>query len=88
MKSSVSSKISRYSFDTLLIDDEIDHETVVLSVVTSSESYESSRTDYGFMVVSTESFSSESSELLAIIQKVISSTSFTSCLELIPESNL
>jgi len=45
------SQISRYSFVTLLIEDEIDHETVNSSVVTSSGPSESSRVDSGFMVV-------------------------------------
>ena len=37
MEFSVSSQISRYSFVTLLIEDEIDHETVDSSIVTSSD---------------------------------------------------
>ena len=59
------------------------------NVVTSSGPSKSPRVDYSFMVVPTESFTSKSSEFLAMIQHVISSTSsFTSCLEFIPESNL
>ena len=76
MESSVSSQISRYSFVTPLIDDEIDHETVDSSVITSSGPSESPHVDYGFMVLPTESFSSESSKLLAIIQQVIVSALF------------
>ena len=59
MESSVSSQISRYSFVTHLIDDEIDHETVDSSVITSSGPSESPHVDYSFMVLPTESFSSD-----------------------------
>ena len=66
---SVSSQIVRYSFATPLIEDEIDHEIVNFSVVTSSGPgpFESSCADYDFMVIPTDSFSSESSEFLAMI---------------------
>ena len=40
------------------------------------------------MVVPTESFSSESSLFIVMIHRVISSASFTGCLEFIFESNL
>jgi len=40
------------------------------------------------MIVPTESSSSESSEFLAMIQRVIFSASFIGCLEFIPESSL
>ena len=53
VKSSVSCQISRYSFTTLLIEDEINHETVDSSVVISSWLSESPHCDYGFMVVPT-----------------------------------
>jgi len=64
VESSVSSQISKYSFATPLIEDEIDHEIVDSSVITFSRSFKSPRADYGSMV---ESSSSESSEFLAMI---------------------
>ena len=67
VQSSASSQISRYSFFTPLIKDEIDHKTVDSSVVTSSGPSESPRTDYDFMIVPTKSSSSESSEFFVII---------------------
>ena len=60
-------KFFRYSFAKLLIEDEIDHETVDSRIVTSSEPFEFSRADYVFMVVPTESTSSESSKFLGMI---------------------
>ena len=75
------SQISRYSFVTLLIEDEIDHETVDSSIITSSEPSQSPRVDYDFVLIPTESSSSESSEFLAMIQQVISNaSSFIGCL--------
>jgi len=72
-----------------LIEHEIDHETIDSSVITSSGPSKSSRDDYVFMVVPTESSSSESSEFLVMIQCVIfSAYSFTDCLEFTSESNL
>ena len=50
-ESSVSSQISRYSFATPLINDDIEHETVDSSVVTSNRPFESLRVEYSFMVV-------------------------------------
>ena len=49
---------------------------------------ESPRVDYDFMVIPIESFFSESSEFLGMIQQVISSTFFIGCLEFISESSL
>ena len=60
-------KFFRYSFAKLLIEDEIDHETVDSRIVTSSGPFEFSRADYVFMVVPIESTSSESSKFLGII---------------------
>ena len=89
LESSVSSQVSRYSFATHLIENESDHETVDSSIVTFSGPYESPRVDYDFMVVPTESSSSESSEFLVMIQHVVSNAfSFTSYLEFLPGSNL
>ena len=68
MESSVSSQISRYSFVTRLIENEIDHETVDFSIVTSSGPFEFLHADYGFMVVPTMSSSNELLEFLAMIQ--------------------
>ena len=87
---SVSSQISKYSFVTPLIEDEIYHETVDSSIITSSgPSKLSPPADYNFMIVPDESFSSKSSEFLAMIQQVFSSAfSFTGCLEFISESSL
>jgi len=59
-----------------LIKDEIDHEKVDSSVVTSSGPSESSRADYGFIVIHTDSSSSESSKFPAMIQQVITSVFF------------
>jgi len=82
-------RIFSYSFATPLIEDEIDHETVDSSIVTSSGLSKSSCIDYDFMVIPTDSFSSESPEFLAMIQQVVSSAFFfTGCLEFISESNL
>ena len=81
VESSISNHISRYSFATILKEDEIDCETVDSSIVTSSGPSEFPRADYIFMVVLTESSSNESSEFLAMTQQVISSAfSFTGCL--------
>jgi len=89
VKFSVSSQISRYSFATSLIEDEIDHETVDSSVVIYSWPSEFPSTDYVFMVNPTESSSSESPEFISMIQQVIfSASSFTGCVEFIPESSL
>jgi len=66
--SSVSSKFLGIYFATFLIEDEIDHETIDSSVVTSSESSESPPVDYDFMVVPTKSSSNESSKFLVMIQ--------------------
>jgi len=72
-----------------LIKDEIDHEKVDSSVVTSSGPSESSRADYGFIVIHTDSSSSESSKFPAMIQQVITSVfSFTGYLEFVPESSI
>jgi len=89
VESSISSQISSYTFATPLIGDEIDHETLDSSVVTSSGTSESSRVDYDFMIIPTVSFSSESSEFLIMIQHVVSSAScFIDCLEFTPKSCL
>ena len=69
VKSSISSQIFRYSFATLLTEDEIDHETVDFSIVTSSGPSESPCADYSFMVIATESSSIESSEFLITINR-------------------
>jgi len=69
LESCVSSQISTYSFVTPLIEDEIDHETTDSSIIISSGSSESLRANYGFMIVPTESSSSESSMFLAMIQQ-------------------
>ena len=54
-----------------------------------SKSIEFFCAEYSFMVVPTESYSSESPEFLAIIQQMVSSASFfTGRLEFISESNL
>jgi len=45
-----------------LIEDDIEHETVDSSVITSSGPSESPRADYGFMIVLTDSSSGESSK--------------------------
>jgi len=66
-----------------LIEDEIDHETVDSNIIifTSSGPFESPRADYDFMIVSTESFSSELLEFFFMIQQVVSSAfSFPGCL--------
>jgi len=47
-----------------LIEDEIAHETVDSNIVTSSGPSESPRGDYDFMIIPTESSSSESSEFI------------------------
>ena len=86
VESSVSSQIYRYSFDTPLIENEIDNETIDSSVETSSGPSESPHADYDFMVVLTKLFSSESSEFLAMIQQVVSNA-FFACLEFILESD-
>jgi len=89
VESSGSSQIFRYLFVTHLIEDEIDHDTIYSSVVTSSGPSESPRVDYDFMVIPSELSSSESSEFCAIIQQVISSvSSFTGCLEFVSESSI
>ena len=75
MESSVFNQISRYSFATPVIDDEIDHEIVDSSVITSSGPSESPHVDYGFMIIPAELSSNESSEFLTMIQQVISSIS-------------
>ena len=49
VESSVSSQIFRYSYATPSIEDEIDHETVDSSVVTSSGPLEFLHVDYGFI---------------------------------------
>ena len=46
------------------------------------------RAEYGFMVILIDSFSSESPEFLFMIQQMISSASFSSCLEFVSESNV
>jgi len=58
-----------------MIEDEIDHETVDSSIITSSGPSEYPRVDYDCMVILTES-SSESSEFIASMQQVVSSVSF------------
>ena len=64
VESSVSSQISRYSFATPMIEDEIDHEIIDSSVITSCRSSKSPRVGYDFLVVPTESSSSELSSSL------------------------
>ena len=59
-----------------MIENEIDHEIANSSVVISSGLSESPYADYDFMIVPTESSSSESSELFVMIQQVIFSTFF------------
>ena len=66
-ESSISSQIFRYSFATLLIEDDIEHETTDSSTITSSEPSESSCVEYDFMVISIDSSSSELTEFLAMI---------------------
>ena len=63
MEFSASSQICRYSFVTLLIKNDIDHETVDSSVVISNGLSKFPCTNYNFMV-RTESSSSESSKFL------------------------
>ena len=53
-----------------------------------SKSFEYLCAEYSFMVVPTESYSSESSEFFAMIQHVISNASFSGCLEFVSESNI
>ena len=53
-----------------------------------SKLFEFSCAEYSFMVVLIDSSSSESPELLAMIQQMIYSASFACRLEFIPESNL
>jgi len=67
VESSVSSQFFRYSFVTPLIENGIDHETVDPTIVTSSELSLFPRADCRFMIVPTESSSSESSEFHAMI---------------------
>jgi len=62
-KSSVSSQISRYSFVTPLIEDDIEHKTDDSSVVTSSVPSESPHAEYSFMVVPIDSSVSHLSSL-------------------------
>ena len=69
----MSSQIFRYSFATLLIEDEIDHETVDSSIITSSGPSQSPRVAYDFVLIPTESSSSESSEFNVMIQQLVSS---------------
>jgi len=71
-----------------LIEEDIDHEAVDSSVVTSSGPSEYPYADYDLLVIHTESFSSESSEFRAMIQQVISSIFLTNCLEFVSESNI
>ena len=47
------------------------HKAADSSVVIPSRSFESPRADYGFMVISTKSSSSESLEFLVMIQHVV-----------------
>ena len=72
VKCNVSNQIFRYLFVTPLIEDE----TIDSNIVTSSGPSECACADYGFMVVPTESFSSESSEFIAMIQHVVFSVLF------------
>jgi len=65
----------------------IKNEIVDSNVVTSSKPSESPRADYDFMVILTESFSSESSKFLTMIQ-LTNVFSFTDCLKFIPEFSL
>jgi len=51
-----------------LIENDIEHKTVDSSVVTSSGPAESPNADYDFMIVQTDSPSSESPEFFAMIQ--------------------
>ena len=54
-----------------------------------SKSFEFPYADYGFMIVHAELISSKSSELLVMIQQMISDvSSFTSCLEFVPKSHI
>ena len=53
-----------------------------------SKSFEFSCAGYGFMVVSNKSSSSESFKFFVMIQQVISTASFSGCLEFISESGL
>ena len=71
--SSVSNQIYRYSFVTPLIEDKIKHEIIDSSIITSSRPSGFPRDDYVFMVVPIKSSSSESSEFLAMIRRVLSS---------------
>ena len=52
------------------------------------KSFESPCAEYNFMVVPIDSSFSESPEFLAMIQQMISSASFSSCLEFVSESNV
>ena len=70
VESSVSSQISKYSFVTPLIEDDIEHETVNSSVVTSSVPSKFPRAEYNFMVVPIDSSSSESPEFFVMIQQL------------------
>ena len=54
-----------------------------------SKSFEFPCADYGFMVVLVELTPNESSEFLVMIQQMIFGvSSFTSCLEFVPKSNI
>ena len=74
---------------TLLIVDAYIHDINDSSAVTSSEPSESPCDDYVFMVIPTESSSSELSKFFAMIQRVVSSaSSFIGFLEFITDSSL
>ena len=66
-----------------MIEDEIEHETVDTSIITSSKPSEFSHADCGYAVAPYFSFSSESMIFFTIVHQVISSiSSFSECLEL------
>jgi len=71
-ESSVSSQISRYSFATSLIENDIEHETINSSAITFSGLSVSPRSEYSFMVIPIDSSSSGSPEFFTIIQQMIS----------------
>ena len=63
----------------------VEHNTLIMP----SKPFESSCTEYNFMVVPVDSSFSESPEFLAMIQQIVSSvSSFSGCLEFVSESNV
>jgi len=82
MESSLPVHVARYSLAIPIIEDGIEHETVNISVVTSSKPYEFSCADCDYVVAPYFYSSSESVEFFTMVHQVTPNVfSFSECLE-------